>query len=164
MTQLQPTVVWALVALWISGLVVIMLDVSSKGLQYFANPKIQAKILIVMLLTLNGVVLHHVVLPWLQKAGSLLELTPSRTTFAVFAGAVSGVSWLYAAMLGIGRPLSWKYSLWQLMAAYPLLIAAGFASMLLLTAFVKYRNTARSTTAKDDEDFGASFGPQGIIA
>jgi hypothetical protein len=49
------------------------------------------------------------------------------------------------------------------MAAYPLLIAAGFASMLLLTAFVKYRNTARST-AKDDEDFGASFGPQGIPA
>ena len=133
-------------------------------MQYFANPKIQAKILIVMLLTLNGVVLHHVVLPWLQKAGSLLELTPSRTTFAVFAGAVSGVSWLYAAMLGVGRPLSWKYSLWQLMAAYPLLIAAGFASMLLLTGFVKYRNTARSTTKSDEEDFGADFGAQGILA
>lgn len=134
MEQLQKTVVMALTVLWITGLAVIAIDASAKGWGYFANPKIQAKVLIVMLLTLNGVLLHRLVLPWMHKAGSLIDMPPSRTTFAVFSGAVSGVSWLYAAMLGVGRPLSWKYSLLELMAAYPMLIAGGFMSMILLTA------------------------------
>jgi len=159
MEELQTTVVWALTALWISGLAVVALDASSKGWQYFANPKLQAKILIVVLLTFNGVVLHHLVLPWLQKAGSLLKLPAGRRTFTIFAGAVSGVSWLYAAMLGVGRPLSWKYSLMELMAAYPLLISGGFMSMLLLTALGKQRSIAHS-----QEFVAPPFGLQGVVA
>lgn len=159
MEELQATVVWALAALWISGLAVVALDASSKGWQYFANPKLQAKILIVVLLTLNGVVLHHLVLPWLQKAGSLFGLSAGQRMFAVFAGAVSGVSWLYAAMLGVGRPLSWKYSLMELMIAYPLLISGGFMSMLLLTALGRHRSIAHS------QEFTASaLGAQGVVA
>ncbi len=143
MRNLQTTVVWALAALWISGLTLVSLDAWFKGWEYFENPKIQAKISIVVLLTLNGIILHHFVLPWLQKAGSMLKLSPSQTVFALFSGAVSGVSWLYAAMLGVGRPLSWKYSLVELMAAYPLLIASGFVLMLLLTALGKDLRDAR---------------------
>lgn len=139
MRSLQTTVTAALVALWVTGVAVIALDMSTKGWPYLANPKIQAKILIVVLLTINGVVLHHVVLPWMQKAGSLLRLPPGKTLFAIFSGAASGVSWLYAAMLGVGRPLSWKYSLLELMAAYPLLIAGGFMSMLALTLIGTHR-------------------------
>lgn len=145
MEQLQKTVVVALTALWITGLAVVALDASSKGWEYFANPKLQAKILIVVLLTLNGVLLHNLVLPWMQKAGSLLNMSPGQTTFAVFSGAVSGVSWLYAAMLGVGRPLSWKYSLLELMAAYPMLIAGGFMSMILLTAIGRRGATAEAS-------------------
>jgi hypothetical protein len=137
--MLQKTVATALIALWISGAAVVLLDASTKGWAYFANPKLQAKISIVVLLTLNGFVLHHKVLPWMQKAGSLLKLSFSQTLLAIFAGAVSGVSWFYAALLGVGKPLSWRYSLVELMAAYPVLIAGGFVSMLLLTAWAKYR-------------------------
>ncbi len=159
MRQLQTSVVASLIALWITGMTVVAIDVSSNGLQYFDNPKIQAKILIVALLTLNGVFLHHAVLPWMQKAGSLLELPMSQTMFAIFSGAVSGVSWLYAVMLGVGRPLSWKYSLLELMAAYPMLIAAGFMSMLLLTAYGKRRSAEQSSNY-----VARSFGVQGISA
>jgi hypothetical protein len=137
--QLQNTVAIALAALWVSGVAVVLLDASLKGWQYFANPKLQAKILIVVLLTLNGVVLHYRVLPWMLRARSLLKLSYGQSLLAIFAGAVSGVSWFYAAMLGVGRPLSWKYSLMELMTAYPLLIGAGFFSMLLLTFWAKYR-------------------------
>jgi hypothetical protein len=141
MQSLQTTVAVALGALWITGAAIVTLDAVTKGgWQYFANPKIQAKILIVVLLTLNGVVLHNLVLPWLQKAGSLLKMAPGRTALAAFAGAVSGVSWLYAAMLGVGRPLAWKYSLGQLLTAYPVLVAGGFISMLALVAWCKVRN------------------------
>jgi uncharacterized membrane protein len=139
LTKLQNTVAVALAALWISGVAVVLLDSSTKGWQYFANPKLQAKIAIVVLLTINGIVLHRRVLPWIRKSGSLLRLSYSQSMLATLAGAISGVSWFYAALLGVGRPLSWKYSLPELMAAYPVLIAAGFFGMLMLTSWAKYR-------------------------
>lgn len=137
--QLQTTVLWALVVLWITGIAIISFDASSKGLSYFLNPKLQAKIGVVVLLTINGGLLHRAVLPALQRAGSLLNLPLRPRMLAVFAGVVSGVSWLYAAMLGIGRPLNWKYSLVEILGAFPLLVAGGFVTMLALTALAKAR-------------------------
>jgi hypothetical protein len=49
---------------------------------------------------------------------------------------------LYAAMLGVGRPLAWKYSLTELLMAYPVLIVLGFAMMVALTEWARKRNEA----------------------
>jgi hypothetical protein len=139
--SLKKTVSLALVALWVTGIAVVWLDVSVKGFAYyFSNPKIQAKLTIVALLTLNGFVLHSAVMPAMEKAGSLLQMPFNQRMLAIFAGAVSAVSWFYAAMLGVGRPLAWKYSLVQLLAAYPALIVSGFAAMVSITVWSKYRN------------------------
>ena len=116
----------ALVALWITGIGIVGIDYAGKGMEYFLNPKLQAKIGIVVLLTFNGFLLHSAVLPALKKAGSLLKLSFNLRMLALFSGALSGVSWFYAAMLGVGRPLAWKYSLVELLAAYPVLIVGGF--------------------------------------
>lgn len=139
MSELQKTVSRALLVLWVTGVAIVALDASVKGWAYFANPKLQAKIGLVVLLTINGVWLHRGILPLMEKAGSLLKLTPSHRMMAVFAGAVSGVTWFYAALMGVGRPLAWKYSLVELLAAYPVLIVGGFVSMLALTAWAKRR-------------------------
>lgn len=140
MKSLKRVVGIALAVLWATGTAIVTLDAVTKGgWHYFDNPKLQAKILIVVLLTLNGVVLHNLVLPWLEKVGSLLDLSFNRIALATFAGTVSGVSWMYAAMLGVGRPLSWKYSLGEIMAAYPVLVVGGFIGMLAFTAWCKYR-------------------------
>lgn len=147
MESLQKTVSGALVVLWITGIAIIWVDIGDKGLSYLLNPKLQAKIAIVMLLTFNGMLLHSLVLPALQKAGSLLKLEFNMRMFALFAGALSGVSWFYAAMLGVGRPLSWKYSLSEILAAYPLLIIAGFMAMALLTQWAKNREEGAGTPA-----------------
>lgn len=135
---LQRTVSRALWALWITGFAIIALDMADKGVAYLGNPKLQAKIAIVMLLTLNGAVLHRYVMPAMERAGSVLRLPFSQRQLAILAGTISGVSWLYAAMLGIGRPLAWKYSLAELMAAYPLLIVGGFTAMTLLVAWASF--------------------------
>jgi hypothetical protein len=137
--DLQNTVAWALVALWATGVAIITLDASSKGLAYFANPKLQAKITVVCLLTLNGFLLHHRVLPLMKKVGNLLSMSFSQRSFAVFAGSVSAVSWFYAALLGVGRPLNWKYSLTEILAAYPALIVGGFVGLMLLLAWARHR-------------------------
>ncbi|WP_137920030.1 hypothetical protein [Hydrogenophaga sp. 2FB] len=139
--DLQNTVAMALVALWATGVAMIALDASFKGWEYFANPKLQAKITVVCLLTLNGVLLHHRVLPLMKKAGTLLNMSFSQRSFAVFAGSASAVSWFYAALLGVGRPLNWKYSLPQILAAYPVLIAGGFIGLMLLLAWAQYRTS-----------------------
>lgn len=139
LSQLQKTVSAALWMLWMTGAVLVSLDVYLKGWNYLSNPKLQSKVAIVMLLTLNGFALHKYVLPLMQKAGSLLHLSFSQRVLTLFSGAVSGVSWLYAAMLGIGRPLNFKYSLFEILAAYPVLIAGGFVAMLMLTAWAQYQ-------------------------
>jgi hypothetical protein len=74
MESLQKSVVLALIALWVTGTAIIGIDYLGKGLEYFENPKLHAKVIIVILLTYNGILLHRLVLPALQKAGSLLEL------------------------------------------------------------------------------------------
>ncbi|CAD5110188.1 hypothetical protein [Zestomonas carbonaria] len=147
LAKLKDTVLIALAALWITGLMIIGLDVSIKGMEYFLNPKLQAKILIVTLLTINGFALHQFVMPAMEKAGCILKMAPNARTLAIFAGTVSGVSWLYAALLGIGRPLAWKYSLHELLIAYPLLIAAGFTMMVLLVDWKTSRSKAKPEPA-----------------
>ncbi|TCW83432.1 hypothetical protein C5O80_15930 [Burkholderia sp. SRS-46] len=137
--SLQSTVTLALTVLWVTGIAIIAFDMRTQGLTYLHNPKLQAKIGIVALLTFNGIALHTTVLPALQRAGSLLKLSFERRMVAIFVGVVSAVSWFYAAMLGVGRPLSWKYSVIQIMAAYPALIAGGIATMLFVTAVAKSR-------------------------
>lgn len=129
---LKKNVALALGVLWITGITIVVLDASMKGWGYFLNPKLQVKIAIVSLLTVNGVLLDRVVLPVLNRAGTLLKLAAGTRQIALFAGTVSAVSWFYAAMLGVGRPLAWKYSFSELMLAYPLLIICGYGAMSLL--------------------------------
>lgn len=150
--QLQSAVTFALLALWLTGAVIIAIDVAAKGLGYFDNPKLQAKIIIVCLLTLNGVLLHNTVLPMMKKAKSLLRLTWSQAAFALFVGTLSAISWFYAAFLGIGRHLSWKYPLMQLLAPHTALIACAFLGMLSLLAWAKYR-----TRKPSQRDFDATL-------
>lgn len=136
---LHRTLVWALSALWLTGLGLVGFDVWTKGLQTLMNPKLQAKIAVVVLLTLNGIALERAVLPALQKAGSLLRLQVGPRMLSLFIGAVSAASWLYAALLGVGRPLNWKFSLTQVMAGWPVLVVGGFLSMTLVTAWAQRR-------------------------
>jgi hypothetical protein len=144
MESLQKSVIVALIALWVTGIAVIGIDYLDKGMDYFMNPKLHAKVIIVVLLSYNGILLHRLVLPALQKAGSLLDLGFSARMLALFCGSLSAVSWMYAAMLGVGRPLAWKYSLSELLMVYPVLIALGFLAMLALTQRVKLQGNANA--------------------
>jgi hypothetical protein len=157
LNDLHHTVSRALIALWVTGVALVTLDASLKGWGYFANPKLQSKIAIVVLLTLNGFALHKYVMPMMKKAGSLLKLSFGQRTVAIFAGAISGVSWFYAAMLGIGRPLNWKYSLVEILAAYPVLIGGGFVMMMMLTAWAQYKASGASRAFEGTMIVGGAY-------
>ncbi len=138
---LKGVVSWSLMVLWVSGVAIVAMDTSVKGLDYFANPKLQAKIAIVLILTFNGFLLHSTVMPAIERFGSLLKLPLDRRVAALFVGSISGVSWFYAAMLGVGRSLAWKYSLFELVVFYPFLIAGGFAALWALTSWARNKTS-----------------------
>ncbi|TFY99185.1 hypothetical protein EZ313_21680 [Ramlibacter henchirensis] len=135
---LHHTLARSLLALWVTGFAVVSMDVWKSGADVMLNPKLQAKFFVVLLLTLNGLALERFVLPAMKKAGALMRLTLTNRLLAVFVGAVSAVSWFYAAALGVGRPLNWQFSLAQIMAAWPMLVFGGFFLMVTLTAWVEY--------------------------
>ncbi|WP_198349324.1 MULTISPECIES: hypothetical protein [Ramlibacter] len=151
LTHLHKTISRALLVLWLTGIGLVSFDILAKGVGTLANPKLQSKIALVVLLTLNGMVLQRQVMPFLHRAGSLMKLTFPRRMVALFVGSVSGVSWFYAALLGIGRPLNWKYSLTEILMAYPFLIVGGFVGMVFLTAWAEYqgRQAVRTTEPAD---------------
>lgn len=130
----------SLAVLWATGASLVWIDSLGSSIAHtLSNPKMQAKIIVVTILTVNGLLLNARVLPLLSSRKSLLHLTPAERTAAIAAGAVSGVSWLYAAFFGIGRTLSWKYPLQSLLGLYPLVVIAGFAGMWTLTAWARVK-------------------------
>jgi hypothetical protein len=84
--------------LWTSGIVLVALGVATNGAGSAFTPKLAAKLLVVSLLTLNGVVLHaRVFARWWH--GDVVALD-ARHWDAVALGSVSGASWVGASLLG----------------------------------------------------------------
>lgn len=135
--------------LWVTGGGIIVMDMfwRGDGWSYLLNPKIQAKIIVVSLLSLNGGLLHWFAMPWMMRYHGLLGMTDKRMRVCTAIAAVSGVSWLYAAFLGIGRPLNWKYPLDVIMCAYPVLILVGWLGLLAAVELGRVMKTAKA--AKD---------------
>lgn len=91
---------WLLLALWGSGLVLVGLG-SGFGMQALAgNPKVAAKLTVVTVLTLNGLLLHVFAFP---RMAGMVPLSRAGITLCVVLGAVSSVSWVASAAIGTAR-------------------------------------------------------------
>lgn len=117
----------ALIVLWITGLVIIDLDTGFDLAVLSEKPKILAKLTVVVLLSLNGWVLHRIAFPAL--AGTRKNSTRTATLVAVI-GAISAVSWLYAIFLGVARPLAGVLGYAGFMGIYAGLLLLGMATAL----------------------------------
>ncbi|PVZ55290.1 hypothetical protein C9422_22170 [Pseudomonas sp. B1(2018)] len=96
----------ALLALWGSGLLLVLQGYLLEGTAYLLNQKLWAKVAVVALLTLNGGLLHRVGFPLLQKASFVLLPSADRGRLALL-GAFSMSGWLFAAFLGVAR--AWNH-------------------------------------------------------
>lgn len=88
--------------------------------RYLASTKFLAKMTIVALLVVNGIVLHQLQIPYLHRLVREGRSTKSgfathRTLF-LLGGAVSLVSWIAALTLGAFRTIPWPYH--SIMGAY----------------------------------------------
>ena len=117
-----------LVLLWLSGLGFIthyaLFDPAK-----LMNQKIWAKMVIVAILTLNGVFIHYVVLPTVRRGvGQNLFVDISRPHRGILlaSGVVSGLSWYVPLVLGATPQLNWL-PMWLILGVYAVLVMSGIA-------------------------------------
>lgn len=91
-----------LLGLWLSGLAIVALDAKGQWGPVLDNPKLIAKLLCVLLLTLNAVVLRGWCFPRLvsNRPLGLLE-----SWVLMSSGAVSTSCWLMSGFYGVAKPL-----------------------------------------------------------
>jgi hypothetical protein len=95
-------VLLSLLALWLSGFLIIFIDNNFSVIM--SKPKLLAKLTVVTMLTINGVLLHRYAFPLLlgEKKYSLSK----SGLICSLLGAVSLTTWLFSIFVGIGGLLT----------------------------------------------------------
>mgnify|MGYP003428646003 CR=1 FL=1 len=117
-------------ALWASGLVLVVIDAASSAGPWLPSAKLQAKLIVVTVLTVNGWALHAWVFP--RLAGEAVRID-WRLWPAAALGAISSASWVTASFVGVARVISPWLSLAGFMALYGAVVAVcvGLAWIML---------------------------------
>ncbi|WP_052736423.1 hypothetical protein [Aquincola tertiaricarbonis] len=140
--QTMRVVSAGLAVLWATGLALVAVSAAASPMPWAPNAKLCAKLVVVTLLTLNGCALHVCVFPRLQ-AGTFSWTAGLRLPAAL--GAISSASWVYAAFVGVARPLSPAMPFAGFMALYAaaLAMALFLARVLLGTAPAMHQRSRR---------------------
>lgn len=129
------TIVLLLALLWASGGGLVFLEFGTDLSVLLDRPKLLAKMTVVAVLTINGLLLHAVAFPMLTRP----QRRPGRAAAVCAAlGAVSSVSWIYAAFIGTARLIAPLMDLEKFLSLYALALGAG-----LLVALVVVRPMLR---------------------
>jgi len=119
----------ALFVLYATGGALVALGLQDDPAYVSGNPKLQAKLILVAVLSINALVLHHATFPGLARGRRV-----ARWKFADFARvalpvALSNCLWMYCAFLGIARPWNHTVSVGFVLATSAWLFAAALAGI-----------------------------------
>jgi hypothetical protein len=120
---------WLLLALWVTGVPMVMMNVGTNVSLLLDEPKLLAKLIVAGALTLNGVLLHLVAFPMVTGKPQ----NPNKAaTIAATLGAVSTTSWLYASFLAVSRIVAPYFSLYDFVMLYLLALALAISFAILV--------------------------------
>jgi hypothetical protein len=128
----------ALLLLAASGAALIAYGLAARP-DFLANPKLQAKLVLVVALAVNAVVLHRVVFPILERGRPVSRWTSRSCWRVALSVGLSNSLWFYCAFLGIARPWNFTLTFWEVFAVAPLLWA-GFALAIRFTLTLAARD------------------------
>ncbi len=134
LVRTKTCMTFALYFLWLSGLALVYIGYTQTP-HYLDNEKLWMKLVTVVVLTVNGVLMHRFAFPHMLTGTPFLAL-PLRTVLglSLFA-AVSSVSWLFASFLGVARWWNNTVSFECLLSIYVTLVTlAGMGTMVLMQA------------------------------
>lgn len=146
-----------LATLWLSGAALIWVNTLAKP-EYLTNQKLWGKIIIVIILTLNGVLVHRLVLPFLKKSVGrrLFDHVSSQTVMKLtFLGSVSLVSWVLPFVLGKASELNYVTPIWKILLAYVICVMFAWCIMFMVMTSIRriqdyIRRTAQLTMQPND--------------
>ena len=122
--------------LWISGIVLVGIRVNIDPL-ILMNEKLWAKIIIVAILTINGIVVHRVALAHLAQCEGQRLFHPNRQgeiAKLTFIGAVSSVSWVVPFILGVATEFNFTVDVVEILGCYVWLVIVAWTLMFLLAS------------------------------
>ncbi len=129
----------ALLLLYVSGGAIVAMGALERA-DYLTNPKLQAKVLLVVLLTLNAFVLHKLAFPRLARGRRVARWHASDWILIAVPVAASNFLWMFTAFLGIARPWNYTTPLRDILE-----IAAGLYIVAQLGVFAVLGMAARTS-------------------
>ena len=108
--------------LWLTGASLVGMSTEAKPDIFITNSKLAMKVLVVTVLTLNGLLLHSVAFPMMLRGARIAAI-------ACLLGAISTGSWLYASFVGVSRIIAPEMTLLTYVSLYGVVLfgAAGIA-------------------------------------
>lgn len=128
------TVAYSLVVLWFTGLTLVWLDTGFAPAEMVLRSKLLLKLVVVSILTLNGLILHWLSFPVLLSKNALSHRA---IVLLAVTGSISTASWLLAALIGVAEPLA-RFPIQYLLQGYLLLMTATV--LVSLTCIPIFRN------------------------
>jgi hypothetical protein len=132
--SLSHIVFIGLALLWLSGIILVGIRVSADP-NVWMNQKIWAKVIIVSILTVNGIFVHNIALRRLvtrhsQKMFSISR--PYELAGLSLVAAISSVSWIVPFVLGVATEFNFTVRAVGILAVYTILILAGWATFFAI--------------------------------
>lgn len=123
----------ALAMLYLTGAIIVYLGLQANP-DYLANQKVQAKLVLVALLTVNAVVLHRMVFPILGRSRPVSRWSRGDWTTVALSVSFSNSVWFFCAFLGIARVWNGTVSIGFVLTVA---LAAWFTVFLLVNVLLK---------------------------
>ncbi len=129
---------WLLAILWVTGLALIYMKIGLDPDALMANSKLVAKLAVVGLLTMNGVLLHMIAFPRIARR----DCDRQTVLIVTILGAVSTITWIYASFVGAARIVAADMSLATFAGLYAVAFAAGITvALIIVRRFVEMAMT-----------------------
>ena len=126
-------IIASLAVLWATGLLLVLQGIAVNP-EYLHNQKLQAKIILVIILTINAFALHLVSLPRIFNFDQHDEFAKT-----VLPASISNSIWFYAAFLGVARHWNFSESLTFVLSVWVMIWIVAFATMYILIRMAKSR-------------------------
>ncbi len=119
----------ALLVLYATGAAIVWLGLTANP-EYLANEKLQAKLVLVGVLTLNAIVLHKMVFPILVRSRPVSAWSRGDWLRVALSVSISNSLWFFCAFLGVARPWNGTVSIGFVLGVSLVVWAVLFVAVL----------------------------------
>ena len=103
--------------------------------RYLENPKLQAKLVLVALLCVNGFALHYITFPRLARVRTVASWSNRDMLAVAVPVGLSNSLWMYCAFLGIARTWNFLVPIGEVLAVATVLFMLAVGAMMLALRF-----------------------------